>query len=189
MQAVPGSVATLLNTIAVISTVLWWFNSSKKPNPKFNIAALSEPPNTLGTQLFGYRLKHVEHLLINGNIKLFFLSNTMRRWWGNKKSCTLRPTETKFQILRFKDANKNASYQKKNLDKKFASSTGDFCILSAPPVWFLCTWGVVSVRVAHICVSPGWLCSHRHEHTHTHTHTPTHTNRRVLAWLILHFLQ
>lgn len=45
----------------------------------------------------------------------------------------------------------NVSYQKKYLDKKFASSTGDFCILSAPPVWFLCTW-VVPVRVAHICV-------------------------------------
>lgn len=54
------------------------------------------------------------------------------------------------------------SYQKKNLEKKFASSTGDFCILSAPPVWFLCTW-VVSVRVAHIYVSPEWLRSHRRE--------------------------
>lgn len=52
------------------------------------------------------------------------------------------------------------SYQKKNLEKKFASSTGDFCILSAPPVWFLCTW-VVCVRVAHICGSPEWLRSHR----------------------------
>lgn len=55
---------------------------------------------------------------------------------------------------------RNMSYQKKNLDKKFASSTGDFCILSAPPVCSLCTW-VVFVRVAHICVSPEWLRPHR----------------------------
>lgn len=55
---------------------------------------------------------------------------------------------------------RNASYQKKNLERKFASSTGDFCILSAPPVWFLCTW-VVFVRVAHICGSPERLRSHR----------------------------
>lgn len=40
----------------------------------------------------------------------------------------------------------NISYQKKNLEKKFASSTGDFCILRAPPVWVPCTW-----------VSPAWL--------------------------------
>lgn len=46
---------------------------------------------------------------------------------------------------------RNASYQKKNLDKKLASSTGDFCILSAPPVWFVCTW-VAPERVGHICV-------------------------------------
>lgn len=64
------------------------------------------------------------------------------------------------------------SYQKKNLDKKFASSTGDFCILSAPPV-YLCTW-VVVVRVAHICVSPEWLRPHRQRD-------------RVLSSFVLHF--
>lgn len=54
------------------------------------------------------------------------------------------------------------SYQKKNLDKKLASSTGDFCILSAPPVWFVCTW-VAPERVLHICVPCAAPCARPQE--------------------------
>lgn len=65
-----------------------------------------------------------------------------------------KPREGRVHIdrrLGAEPAPSSSSYQKKNLDKKLASSTGDFCILSAPPVWFVCTW-VAAERAVHICV-------------------------------------
>lgn len=59
--------------------------------------------------------------------------------------------EQHFSFLKKRTHWHKSSYQKKNLDKKLASSTGDFCILSAAPVWVVCTW-VAPERVLHICV-------------------------------------
>lgn len=70
------------------------------------------------------------------------------RFWTDPRNSADRPRNKPTN-----EVDRITPYQKTNLERKFASSTGDFCILRAPPVWFLCTWGFPEPR-SHWCVSP-----------------------------------